>query len=230
MNYKIGNKVDVIVRSYNSGDMGSMTMQYKNQPYTILRDITATITFFNRDVSAEQGEDILLAFNHDNVSRINLSDVPLNDKLLDLLYEENEDALCSEQEYVTTDENGQFFISWPTDVVYQVFMYDDQGVLEQAFGTCDDTMFTMLKPNTQYSIYYSFKGTKSFLLRKKENMYVTLDLIITGNIEDETSDMCIHIEKCALSADKALFLRDEINTISLTARVIRGGNNYITIK
>lgn len=110
--YKIGNKVDIIVRAFTSGKLGEMTIQYTNQPYTILRDTTATVSFANRETLVDQGEDILLAFNHDNVSRINFSDVPLNDKILELLYEQNKDeALCSEQQYVESDEEGHLFIS-----------------------------------------------------------------------------------------------------------------------
>ena len=86
MNYKIGNKVDVIIRAFNAGTMGSMQIQYKNQPYTILRDVNATLTFVAKDANSRQGEKNLLSFNHDSISRIDINGVVLNDKILNLLY------------------------------------------------------------------------------------------------------------------------------------------------
>ena len=112
MNYKIGNKVDVIIRAFNAGTMGSMQIQYKNQPYTILRDVSATLTFAAKDVNSRQGEKNLLSFNHDSISRIDINGVVLNDKILNLLYTKNEEApLFSDQFYVTTDEEGNAFMS-----------------------------------------------------------------------------------------------------------------------
>lgn len=230
MNYKIGNKVDVIIRAFNAGTMGSMQIQYKNQPYTILRDVSATLTFAAKDANSRQGEKNLLSFNHDSISRIDINGVVLNDKILNLLYTKNEEApLFSDQFYVTTDEEGNAFMSWPRDVVYQVFIYDNQGTLEKAIPSCGDTFLQLNKANHQYSVYFSYVGEQSFLLNKSTNQYVTLDLIVLGNAEDETTDMCIHIEKCGLSANKTLFLRDEINTIDLTATVLATNEDYITI-
>ena len=39
--YKLGNKVNCIFRAYHSGKIGDETIQYDNQPYTIVNDIQA---------------------------------------------------------------------------------------------------------------------------------------------------------------------------------------------
>ena len=43
--YKLGNKIKCIIRSFASGKIGSQEMQYGNQPYTVLKDVAASVTF-----------------------------------------------------------------------------------------------------------------------------------------------------------------------------------------
>lgn len=229
--YKIGNQVIGIIRSCSAGKLGAMSMQFSNQPYTILKDISVTLTFDADNKSSEVSDKTILGFNHDTLNEIRLSNVPLNDKILELIYQENVDEpLYSKRELCDSDNEGHIYLSTNGEI-YQVFIYDEEGNLEAAYGTYNGDYLTVNKPNSSYSIYYSFLGTKSFLFDKTPNIYVSLDLITIGNEDDGTQDMMVHINKCLIRADKALYFnRGGANTIDLTAQVIHTNKDYITIK
>ena len=102
--YKIGNKVNGIIRSYAVGKLGAMDMVYDNQPYTILRDISATVTFSSKDRDLTDAHKDLLHYGADTVKEVRLSNVPLTEKVLDLIYQSNDEKLYSKQENYMSDE------------------------------------------------------------------------------------------------------------------------------
>lgn len=230
--YKIGNKSQCIIRSYNSENIGDVEIQYNNQPYTILKNIEATLNFntHNRDISVAHQNKI--AFNNDFVSEINLSNIVITDKILNLIYSKNEDKLCSVAENYITDEEKHIFLNTSAEEIYQVFIYKKNGILEAAYGTLDVSEGLYLEEaNESYLICYSYLGNKSVNLNKTNNYYLTLDLEIPGNINDNTSTMWIHIDKCILDAEKNMYFRNLSNTIDLTFKVINDDttNHYITL-
>mgnify|MGYP003307118141 CR=1 FL=1 len=160
--YKIGNKITGIIRSYCTGKLGKMDMQYDNQPYTILRDISATLNFAADTRDATVGRHNIWEFNADTVKEIRLNNVPLTEKILDLIYQDNPTKLFSKQEDYESDEDGIIYLN-TSDAIYQVFVYDDEGNLESAYGELSDSELHVNKINSIYSIYYS--SNYSFMQR-----------------------------------------------------------------
>lgn len=230
--YKIGNKVTGIIRSFCSGKLGNMIMQYDNQPYTLLKDIDVSLTFAEQDKTHTQGNKNLLEYNFDTLQSVSINNVKLTDRILSLIYKENKDGpLFSKREEYTSDSEGKIYLNLPADAIYQVFIYDDEGNLESAFGEYTESVLNVNKNDTDYSIYYSYEGEKSFFLEKPENFYVTIDFEALGNKDDGTQDMCIHIAKCVLKVNKNMyFTSNNSNAIDLTAQVIYTGDDYITLK
>ena len=227
--YKIGNKITGIIRSFCAGKLGSMDMTYDNQPYTIIRDISATLTFSNDTKDETVGRKNLLQYNADEVKEVRLNNVPLTEKILDLIYKSNPEKLFSKQEDYESDENGIIYLN-TDDTIYQVFVYDNEGKLEQAFGEYQTQELQVAKPESIYSIYYSYIGEKSYFLDKPDNFYIKLDLDIIGNEDDNTQDMCLHIDKASIKVDKSMYFNNNSNSIDLTCTVIHTGLNYITLK
>lgn len=227
--YKIGNKITGIIRSFCAGKLGNMDMIYDNQPYTIIRDISATLTFSNDTKDETVGRKNLLQYNADEVKEIRLNNVPLTEKILSLIYKDNPDKLFSKQEDYESDENGIIYLN--TDgTIYQVFIYDNKGNLEQAFGEYQEQELHVNKTDSVYSVYYSYLGEKSYFLDKPDNFYIKIDLDIIGNEDDNTQTMCLHIEKASVRVDKSMYFNNNSNSIDLTCTVIHTGLNYITLK
>lgn len=230
--YKIGNKVKGIIRAYNAGKLGNTDIAYDNQPYAILKDIDVSLTFEEQTKNSIVEDKNHLIYNHDTLKEVTINNVLITDRILELLYKNNtEEQLFSKQENYESDEEGIIYFNFPSSEVYQVFIYDDEGSLENAFGTYSGISYTALKPNSTYSIYYSYLGEKSFLLDKPDNNYVKLDFEVIGNEDDGTRDMSIHIEKCILKTNKNMyFTTNNSNAIDLRATVIYTGKDYITLK
>ena len=132
--YKIGNKVNGIIRSYCAGLLGCTEMQYANQPYTVLKGVSAEITFKNISREAQHLQQRDLHFNHQIIDTITISDVELTDKILNLIFSKSEIKLAHVIENYMTNDHGEVFLNI-MDPIYQVFIYDVDGNLEQAYGT-----------------------------------------------------------------------------------------------
>ena len=83
--YKLGNKVTCIIRAYSNGKIGDVVMDYNNQPYTIVKSATANLSFTDIDITAKSNFT-QLAYNNSKLSQIQISDVTLNDKILNLIF------------------------------------------------------------------------------------------------------------------------------------------------
>lgn len=228
--YKLGNKVTGIIRAYSSGKIGDMVMDYENQPYTIIKSVTANLGFTDIDTTAKSSFT-QLAYNNSKLSQVQISDVTLNDKILNLIFLKSEDKLVSKIENQIADDNNLIYLTPIANEVYQVFVYDSNGELDQAIGTHNtDEPIVVSEPNKDYLICYQYEALKGYSLDKPENMYFTLDLLVTGNKEDNTSNMNIHIEKCALKIDKNMYFNQRSNAVDLIFTVLDTGENYIALE
>lgn len=228
--YKIGNKVTGIIRAYSSGKIGSIEAQYDNEPYTIVRGVSATLNFTGQNTPITSArKETNLTYNSDRLNEVVINNVTFNDKICALIFAEQEEGLCSKAENFDSDENGTIYLNHQ-DNIYQVFVYDDEGHLETAYGTYTEKTMTLSKPNASYLVVYSYLGEKAYNFNKPSNLYVTLDLEIQGNVDDQTTDMFIHIEKCGFKINKNMYFSQTANAVDITFTVIESGNDYIVVK
>ena len=225
--YKLGNKTKCIIRSFSAGRIGEQEMQYDNQPYTVLKDVEASLTFTDKNISSKS-TFVDLSYNIDNLQEINISNVELNDKILNLIFSKNEDKLCSTMINCVA-ENNKIYITSPTDEIYQVFIYDVDGNLEQAYGVLNN-MEVAVQRNEDYLVFFTYVGEKSFKINRSESLYLTLDLILEGNANDEINTSFIHINKCALKVNKNMYFNRSLNAIDLKFVVIDDNESYITLE
>ena len=225
--YKLGNKTKCIIRSFSAGRIGEQEMQYDNQPYTVLKDVEASLTFTDKNISSKS-TFVDLSYNIDSLQEINISNVELNDKILNLIFSKNEDKLCSTMINCVA-ENNKIYITSPTDEIYQVFIYDVDGNLEQAYGILNN-MEVEVKRNEDYLVFFTYVGEKSFKINRSESLYLTLDLILEGNADDEINTSFIHINKCALKVNKNMYFNRSLNAVDLKFIVIDDNESYITLE
>ena len=225
--YKIGNKVKLIIRCFSAGKMGDMDMEYDNQPYTIINGSSLNLSFDSVDKISGKGDLNLLTFNHDRLSRIDINEVPLTEKILKLVYQTNDTPLCTVSENLVSDGHT-LYLNVP-DTIYQVFLYNDEGELEKAYGEYSDPTIEVEKADSSYIMVYSYLGEKSILLDKPNNFYCILDAEIEGNINENTSSMYLHCGKCGVKVNKDMIFRQNSNTVDLSF-IVLDKNNYLTIK
>ena len=225
--YKLGNKTKCIIRSFSAGKIGEQEMKYDNQPYTVLKGVEASLTFVDKNISSKS-TFVDLSYNIDSLQEINISNVELNDKILNLIFSKNEDKLCSTMINCVA-ENNKIYITSPTDEIYQVFIYDVDGNLEQAYGVLNN-MEVAVQRNEDYLVFFTYVGEKSFKINRSESLYLTLDLILEGNADDEINTSFIHINKCALKVNKNMYFNRSLNAIDLKFVVIDDNESYITLE
>lgn len=225
--YKLGSKLDCIIRSFAPGKIGAQEMTYGNQPYTTLKNIEASLSFTDSSVQSKT-TFTKLAYNVDTLREVTVSDVELNDKILNLIFSKSEAKLCSSMQNCDAEDN-KIYITAPTDKIYQVFIYDLDGNLEQAFGELDNFEVNVLR-NENYIVFFSYEGENTYSLSKTNSFYLTLDLIVTGNANDELNTSYIHINKCVLEIDKNLSFNRGINSVDLRFIVIDDNESYIILE
>ena len=225
--YKLGNKTKCIIRSFSAGRIGEQEIKYDNQPYTVLKDVEASLTFVDKSMSSKS-TFVDLSYNIDSLQEINISNVELNDKILNLIFSKNEDKLCSTMINCVA-ENNKIYITSPTDKIYQVYIYDVDGNLEQAYGVLNN-MEVEVKRNEDYLVFFTYTGEKSFKINRSESLYLTLDLILEGNADDEINTSFIHINKCALKVNKNMYFNRSLNAVDLKFVVIDDNESYITLE
>ena len=225
--YKLGNKTKCIIRSFSAGRIGEQEIKYDNQPYTVLKDVEASLTFVDKNISSKS-TFVDLSYNIDSLQEINISNVELNDKILNLIFSKNEDKLCSTMINCVA-ENNKIYITSPTDEIYQVFIYDVDGNLEKAYGVLNN-MEVEVNRNEDYLVFFTYAGEKSFKINRSESLYLTLDLILEGNADDEINTSFIHINKCALKVNKNMYFNRLLNAVDLKFIVIDDNESYITLE
>lgn len=238
--YKLGNKVNCIIRSVTAGQLGQMRMDYDNQPYTELKDIGASLSFAVKNSDARDSLSSLLHYNNNSINMVYLSDCPLTQKILDLVYPRAPLSLYSASVNVDAYEDGMLYIPEdPSKILYQVFIYNTSGSLVAAVDSVTNGTLTnaAIKSGNNYKVFYSYDSSFGVSLDKSlSSTYVSLDLISEGNINDNTSSFCVHIAKASISAAKGISLRSNgLNTIDLNCTVIKPNEddenkNFITFK
>ena len=128
-------------------------------------------------------------------------------------------------------ENNKIYITSPTDKIYQVYIYDVDGNLEQAYGVLNN-MEVEVKRNEDYLVFFTYEGEKIFKINRSESLYLTLDLILEGNADDEINTSFIHINKCALKVNKNMYFNRSLNAVDLKFIVLDSNTeeNYITLE
>lgn len=225
--YKIGNQVTAIIRSYSGSAIGDITMQYDNQPYTIVKPNQVNINF--ADVTKNLKSQFTdLYYNNSEISTVTFSDVPITDKILNLIFLKSEEKLFSVvKNYEAVDKT--IYLYKPTDVIYQVFIYNEDQTLVQAYGEYSDDTITV-EEDGNYLICYQYEGTTAYNFDKTPNQYFKLDLIFNSNENDVLGTTQIHIDKCAVRVNKNMVFNQLANTVDLEFVVIDNHNNYIIVK
>ena len=187
--YKLGNKVNGIIRAFAPCKIGDCVLQYDNQPYTTIKSATANLRFkdLQRDGRIQEGR--ALAFSQSFVDSVQLSEIEVTEKILNLIFSKSEPNLAHKVENLDSDDNNLIYLSLD-ETVYQVFVYNDEGKLDQAFGTLSNGQpIRVSKPNSNYVVIYSYVTDYVLNLNSPQNLYWTLDLEVIGNIDDKTSSM-----------------------------------------
>ena len=227
--YKIGNKISGIIRAYAPCKIGEYTLTYSNEPYTIFKGTDATLTF--RDIASESTSGRLDSYyNNSKIYEVTISDVLITKKILNLIFNENEEKLCSVSENHTADDEGKIFLDTTEDTIYQVFIYNHAGELVTAYGTLQSSVIENLTAGENYLVVYSFIGDVAYNFNSNENLYLTLELKADGNENDETSTCYMRFEKCGMRINRQLIFNKNMNAVDLTFRIIDNPNseNYIT--
>lgn len=87
---------------------------------------------------------------------------------------------------LNSDDEGKIYFSLPSDEIYQVFIYDNDGQLEAAYGSYNSCEFIVNKTNSNYVIFYSYVSNNVYSLQKYNNILLKVDLEFTSNENDES--------------------------------------------
>lgn len=249
--FKFGNKVKCIIRFHNcSKSIGGITPQFDEQPYTVLNNLSATVTFKSNSTNSTSKESAYLMANQvDEIGEIQLRNCLLTDKLIYLLFGMREGAgNFTAQCQVTADEDGKLYLP-TTKTVCRAFVYDSNGDLYAAYTfdgkeksnnlhgldmsngqvlSKDNCIFSTTEgargfiTDQDYMIFYEYPGEFTFSLDSQYSSVMSFDLISDGNLQDSTKSFCLHIAKATISANKTFyFTKQESNTIDLTLKVIQ---------
>lgn len=224
--YKIGNAVTAIIRTYASTEIAGETLQYDNQPYTIVKGVEAQITF-NTNTTTSASRFSVLTHSAQQPQEVRIFAAHLTERMMNLLFEK------MEPQFVSKVENGQavdgkLYINAAANIIYQLFIYNTKQELVYAAGTHESANPIELE-NGNYLICYQYISTKSFNLATRENRYYTLDLITQGNADSYPMNTTIHIEKCGLEVDKNLMFDQSSGTADLKFVVLDTGKDYIAL-
>ena len=162
------------------------------------------------------------------LNQVRISNVHLTNKVLGMLFTDYENGLKSHYDAVETDDTGHVYLSVQDDKIYQVFIYDEDEEMVQAYGEIAPEEI-LLTPEKNYLIVYQTLGNKSLKLNSPNNMYYTLDFICEGNTDETTAPTYIHIQKAGMRAEKSLYFNKNLNAVDLTFNVIETEDDYIVL-
>ena len=231
--FKFGNKVKCIIRFHDcSKSIGGITPQYDEQPYTVLNNLSVTVSFKNNSKNSTSKESAyLMSTQVDEIGEVQLRNCLLTDKLIYLLFGTREApgnfvAQCQ----VTADDDGSLYLP-TTKTVCRAFVYDSNGDLYAVYSlegkekydesytstnldfsdgqvlTKDNCIFSSdlvenFVANEDYMVFYEYPGNFTFSLDSQYSSVMSFDLISDGNLEDSTKSFCLHIAKATISANK----------------------------
>ena len=230
--YKLGNKVKAILRTYSPCKIGNIEMKYPNQPYTILETTDAQILFkeLNTSATSATSTQSLLNYNVDFVDYIQLNNVALTDKILNLIFEKDLEPIKPVSHSCNSDNSGYIYLPIESPI-YDLFIYNDAGSLEcEPYRVFEDNKIQVSKSNSNYLVFYTENASEGYYLNRLNNITLSIDLEVIGNKDDTTENFWIHLEKCSLSINKNLYFNNDINAIDLKFKKLKSDNDYITLK
>lgn len=133
--FKFGNKLKCIIRFSNcSQSYGGIEPVYDEQPYTILNNITASVSFnSNSKDSTSKQKGYLLASQVAEIGEITLHHCLLTNKIIALLFGEQMTGNFSNQVQITADDNGNLYLP-TTATTCRAFVFDANGDLYAAYS------------------------------------------------------------------------------------------------
>lgn len=230
--YKFGNKSTAIIRSFGADTIGITKMDYSNEPYVIINNAEAQLSFGSVNTVCSTGAFNELAYNNSQISEIRFSNVLLNSKILNLIFNKSETKLVSRVE-ICEPNHGYLYLTSPTTKIYQVFVFNSENKLVQAYdslrGYGISIKFPGLLSNEIYTVCYQYEVENAVSLNSPANHYFTIDLITPGNQTDTTVNYNVHIHKCALRANPVFAFSQKINSVDLVFTVINTKEDFIAI-
>lgn len=237
-NYKLGNQVTVIIRSYSDDTfIGSQYVEHANQPYTIIKSAEANLSFKNITSTAKTTFN-QLAYTHMKPSQLSISNVTINDKILNLIFHKNQTAaphLFTKLENVTSSKDKKIYFGQLNQTLKNVFIYDSEGNCKYE-PELNNNSYPVDKSEQPYLVCYQYESTTSFSLDQNNNHYYTIDLLLTSNQKefgenDNTINSTIHLEKCALEINSDMSFAQNSNVVDLKFIVLDNDlENYITLE
>ena len=237
-NYKLGNQVTVIIRSYSDDTfIGDQYVEYANQPYTIIKSAEANLSFKNITSTAKTTFNHL-AYTHIKPSQLSISNVTINDKILNLIFHKNQTAtphLFTKIENVMSSQDKKIYFGQLNETLKNVFIYDSEGNCKYE-PELNNNSYKVDKSEQPYLVCYQYESTTSFSLDQNNNHYYTIDLLLTSNQKefgenDNTINSTIHLEKCALEINSDMSFAQNSNTVDLKFIVLDNDlENYITLE
>lgn len=242
-NYKLGNQVTVIIRSYSDDTfIGNQYIEHANQPYTIIKSAEANLSFKNITSTAKTTFNHL-AYTHMKPSQLSISNVTINDKILNLIFHKNqteEPHLFTKLENVTSTQDNKIYFGQLNTTLKNVFIYDSEGKCKYE-PELNNNSYKVDKSEQPYLVCYQYESTTSFSLDQNNNHYYTIDLLLTSNQKefnkkefsenDNTINSTIHLEKCALEINSDMSFAQNSNAVDLKFIVLDDNlENYITLE
>ena len=237
-NYKLGNQVTVIIRSYSDDTLiGDQYVKYANQPYTIIKSAEANLSFKNITSTAKTTFNHL-AYTHMKPSQLSISNVTINDKILNLIFHKNQTEaphLFTKLENVISSKDKKIYFGQLNQTLKNVFIYDSEGNCKYE-PELNNNSCPVDKSEQPYLVCYQYESTTSFSLDQNNNHYYTIDLLLTSNQKefgenDNTINSTIHLEKCALEINSDMSFAQNSNAVDLKFIVLDNDlENYITLE
>ena len=243
-NYKLGNQVTVIIRSYSDDTfIGNQYVEHANQPYTIIKSAEANLSFKNITSTAKTTFNHL-AYTHIKPSQLSISNVTINDKILNLIFHKNQTAaphLFTKIENVTSSQDKKIYFGQLNTTLKNVFIYDSEGKCQYE-PELNNNWYKVDNSGAPYLVCYQYESTTSFSLDQNNNHYYTIDLLLTANQKvtsnqkefgesDNTINSTIHLEKCALEINSDMSFSQNSNAVDLKFVVLDDNlENYITLE
>lgn len=243
-NYKLGNQVTVVIRSYSDDTfIGKQYIEHANQPYTIIKSAEANLSFKNITSTAKTTFN-QLAYTHIKPSQLSISNVTINDKILNLIFHKNQTAaphLFTKLENVTSSQDKKIYFGQLNTTLKNVFIYDSEGKCKYE-PELNNNSYKVNKSGEPYLVCYQYESNTSFSLDQNNNHYYTIDLLLTSNQKesgendntiknDNTINSTIHLEKCALEINSDMSFAQNSNAVDLKFIVLDNDlENYITLE
>ena len=234
--YKLGNKITCII----SSDVLSTTDFFaKQQPYTIVSNIEATLNF-NDYVTDLAARHEVLNYHESVLESITLSNVPITNKIVDYAFRQHMAIKEKEKVFITkiaqcaVSNTNEVLLTLPLTVndLYYVFVYDALDTSKLLYHADHIQNYNLntnpIRLTTKVSdvlVIYRQLTDAFYPLCSTTDGYVSLDLLLVGNENEATNASTIHINKCVLQPVNALSFNTTLNTVDLTFTVINDKYN-----